>query len=68
MKDQFEKWDRFYRNYQRTRDPHKALVWTEYEIWVEKRRLKHFASYALRLATESHLRACGKASKPTTKG
>ncbi len=38
MKDRFENWDRFYRHFKLTGDPHKALRWLRYELWAKKRR------------------------------
>lgn len=34
----FENWDRYYRLFTMTGDPHKALRWLRYELWAKKRR------------------------------
>ena len=38
MDDRFENWDRYYRLFTMTGDPHKALRWLKYELWAKKRR------------------------------
>jgi len=38
MTDRFATWDTFYRHFTLTQDPRKALRWTRYDLWTEKRR------------------------------
>lgn len=46
MADQFEKWDRFMRNYRVTSDAMKAKRWLAYEDWAIKRRRKFLVLHA----------------------
>jgi hypothetical protein len=39
--DRFATWDTFYRHYTVTQDPHRALRWTRYDLWKEKRKLPY---------------------------
>lgn len=50
MADQFSQWDTFMRHYTLTGDPHKALRWTRYDQWAEKRKLPF-----LEIAAETEL-------------
>jgi hypothetical protein len=56
MTDQFSDWDMFYRHFTLTQDPHKALKWTRYELWSEKRRRKLLKDHAEFLALESKVK------------
>ena len=66
MSDKFAKWDKFARHLAYTNDPHKALDWTKYEIWAEKRRIENLQRDADMLALASAVKADGVASKKTT--
>lgn len=50
MTDKFAAWDKFARHLAYTNDPYKALRWTRYELWAEKRKLPF-----LEMAAETEL-------------
>jgi len=57
MADKFDTWDRFARHHTLTQDPQKALRWTRYELWAEKRRMKHLEEEAEMLAAIEEAKA-----------
>ena len=61
MADQFSDWDMFARNYELTKDPRKALRWTRFELWAEKRKREFLEVAAEDQVARSLERSAGKA-------
>lgn len=66
VNDQFKDWDTFMRHFELTRDLNKALRWTAFEKWANKRQMKRLALRARLLATRSMLLTDGGVLKNGT--
>lgn len=67
MADQFEKWDRFTRNYKETGDAMRAKRWLAYEEWAAERRRLRLQAQADTLAAKSAVKASGSVSEVITR-